>query len=367
LEGAMAENINKINKRKFVRLERFLPVRFKILSMGHKTELVTKVFSAIGKNIGEEGIFIETIKPENKLWPVLSSENRWLLEIDLPPSAIMLKIAARLAWSRDLRKKKEIGLEFIELSNDQRKAIRSYISDGLKSRQREIKWETKFPFRIERFFYKKLLKGIMPSFARLTKPLVIAGINLWVRKVHGLDNIPKDKGSILVANHCSYCDFLMISAFIRKWIYFLATRKLSRHPIMKYFMYYNYVLFVDRDSPGVSYFKQVIDVLKKGNIAVFFPEGTRSLTGRIQRPKLGFVKLAIVAQVPIVPVCFKGTFEVLPKHKAIPRFKKADIFIGKPIYLKQYYKRYLPKDELQAIADNIMEKIGSMVVYSRVD
>ncbi|MCX5704373.1 MAG: lysophospholipid acyltransferase family protein [Candidatus Omnitrophica bacterium] len=221
--------------------------------------------------------------------------------------------------------------------------------------------------KIEKFLYKRLFKKIMPLFARLTKPMVIAGINLWVRRVHGLENIPKNKGCLLVANHCSYCDFLMVSAFMGKWIYFLATKKLSYHLIMKYFMYYNHILFINRDSPGVGYFKQVIELLKNRNVVVFFPEGRRSLTGKIQNPKLGFVKLAIVAKVPIIPVGFKGTFAILPRHKAIPRFKRADIIIGKPIMLSEYYDKKIEKDTLQDIADGIMERIGSMISYSRLN
>lgn len=354
-----------MERRRFLRIDKEIPVKLKILSEPKEKLLPLKVYKAVSKNIGKGGIFIETLESIDELLSVLNKE-KLLLEIELSPSATKIEAKVRITQKKKGKESLGLGLEFEDMASRDNNIIGVYLEDSLKIKKQYAEWR-KSPFlKIENFFYQGILKKLMFPFAKLTKPLVIAGINLWVRKIFGLDNIPKEEGCILVANHTSYCDFLMISAFMKKWIYFLATRKLSYHPLMKYFMHYNEIIYIDRDNPGVGYLKKVIDILKQGNILVFFPEGTRSITGKIQKPKLGFVKLAIVAKVPIVPVGFKGTFEILPKHKKVPRLKRTDIFIGKPIALNEYYGKRVNKEVLQNIANDIMNKIGSLIRYEKV-
>lgn len=223
--------------------------------------------------------------------------------------------------------------------------------------------------KIEALFYNivfksRVFKKFMPSFAKATRPLGRFIVGLWISKIYNPENIPEKGGYLLISNHSSYFDFFIISALLwRKHLYFLATRKLSRHIILKYFMYYSKVIYIDRDFPGVEYFKRIIKLLKEGNVIVLFPEGTRTLTGRIQKPKLGFVKLAITAQVPIVPIGIRGTYEILPRHKKFLRFKRCTVFVGKPVVLCEYYRQRSNKEALEKIANDIMDKIGSLIKY----
>jgi len=350
-----------------LRIDKELPVELKISSDSKKLSLPLKISKAIVKNIGNGGAFIEILEFSKELiW--LLNKGRLFLEIELSPSATIVQARVKLAWKKENKSTLSLGLEFEDISFEDRQLLYAFIEDSFKTKSLYVKWRRNPLLKLENLLYERAIKKVMPSFAKLTRILVGEGIRLWIRKIHGLNNIPEKGGCIFVANHASYCDFLMVSAFMRtmrKRIYFLATKKLSYHPIMKYFMYYNEIIYIDRDEPGVGYFKRVVDVLKRGNVVVFFPEGTRSITGKIQKPKSGFIKLAIVAKVPIIPVAFKGTFQILPKHSGVPKLKKADIFIGRPIQLEKYYKKHLGREEIQGIADNIMDEIGSMVNYSR--
>jgi 1-acyl-sn-glycerol-3-phosphate acyltransferase len=89
-------------------------------------------------------------------------------------------------------------------------------------------------------------------------------------------------------------------------------------------------------------------------------------------PKPGFVKLAMRANVPIIPVAMKGTYEILPPHGHIPRFKKCRIVIGKKMYVSPenpefsdiFFRRKgerkfgnLTDEEMQEIAVRLMNKI----------
>jgi len=204
-----------------------------------------------------------------------------------------------------------------------------------------------------------LMVGI---FYRLTKPILRAILHLfWIKEVEGIENVPRSDSAIIAVNHCSYLDFFIISAAIRRRLYFLAAQELHRVSFLRWFMRYNERIYLDRERPGVRSFREVVKTLQRKKLAVLFPEGTRSEDGKIHRGKLGFVKLAIVAKVPIIPVGISGTFNVLPRNVPFPRFSRScEVHIGEPILLNEYFERKISKNALQEIADDIMGKISKL-------
>nr|AEI30525.1 1-acyl-sn-glycerol-3-phosphate acyltransferase [uncultured microorganism] len=135
----------------------------------------------------------------------------------------------------------------------------------------------------------------------------------------------------------------------------------------------NILIYIDTERPGFSYFREVIYSLKQGRIIVIYPEGRRSRVGKMIEPKIGFVKLAMITGTPIVPIGMKGTFDILPPHKKIPRFHKCEMFVGDPIninkrshsfkdiFLKEKNAKNLSDEGMKEIAIRIMDGIAKMV------
>ncbi|CAI7761959.1 unnamed protein product [Closterium sp. NIES-54] len=69
---------------------------------------------------------------------------------------------------------------------------------------------------------------------------------------------------------------------------------------------------------------------------LIFPEGTRSITGSLQPFKSGVGLLAEQLDVPVVPVCVKGTFEALPKGRTIPLRRRVTVEFGRPLDVQEY-------------------------------
>lgn len=180
----------------------------------------------------------------------------------------------------------------------------------------------------------------------------------------------RSDSAIIAVNHCSYLDFFIISAAIRRRLYFLAAQELHRVSFLRWFMRYNERIYLDRERPGVKYFREVVRILQQKKLVVLFPEGTRSEDGRIHRGKLGFVKLAIVARIPIIPVGISGTFEVFPRGIPFPRFSRScKVHIGEVIFLDKHFGKKVSRNALQKITDDIMKKISKLskipVAFSR--
>ncbi|MDD3655549.1 MAG: lysophospholipid acyltransferase family protein [Atribacterota bacterium] len=182
----------------------------------------------------------------------------------------------------------------------------------------------------------------------------------WPLKIEGED-ISNYKGPyILAANHVSYLDPFILGIAVKKPIYFIAKKEVFDIPILGFILKRIGVIPVDRKNINPASIRKSIALLKKDQILGIFPEGTRSLDGRLLEFNSGLIKIALQTNVPIIPVGLSGTFEIYPPHAKFPAlFKKQYIYIhfGKPLYLdrnKRKEVKYI-KDSLLKIENKIRE------------
>ena len=198
----------------------------------------------------------------------------------------------------------------------------------------------------------------------ILKLTIIPLVKLWIKKINGVENIPKEKGFIIVPNHSSYMDHLIIGSifipYLNKKSHFLAKKEYFD----KFFerVWHNYLggIPLDRQTGSNKSLEIAIKLLKQNKIIGIYPEGTRTLTGKIQKAKTGVARLALLSKVPVLPIGLVGTFKILPKGKYMPRFRKATINIGKPMYFNQYYNKSITKKLLREITTKIMKEIAKL-------
>jgi 1-acyl-sn-glycerol-3-phosphate acyltransferase len=198
----------------------------------------------------------------------------------------------------------------------------------------------------------------------IARYLVSAMIKPFKRKVTGLENIPKDKTFILAINHSSYMDhFLILTTFVRaldKKVHFLAKKEHFDNAMTSSWHNWAGAVPIDRKAGGKKALRWAIAALKKGKIIAVYPEGTRTLNGKLQEGKTGIARLALAAKVPVLPIGIIGTFEILPKGKKIPCFKRAEMHIGKLMYFDKYYKKQDNYKTLRLITTKIMKEIAKL-------
>ena len=196
------------------------------------------------------------------------------------------------------------------------------------------------------------------------KRTILPIARLWIRKINGLENIPKKGAFIVAANHSSYMDhFGLVNIVVRhmnKKLHFLAKKEHFDNILQKIWHTYAEAIPVDRQKGGKEALKFAIKALKKGEIIGIYPEGTRSLTGKLQKAKTGVARLALEARVPVVPLGLIGTFEILPKGKYMPRFKRAIINIGRPMGFDKYSNKKINKRTLREVTNIVMKEIAKL-------
>jgi 1-acyl-sn-glycerol-3-phosphate acyltransferase len=150
--------------------------------------------------------------------------------------------------------------------------------------------------------------------------LYVVSNPLWRLRVSGRSKLPWRGPAVIVANHLSMLDILVLYGLFRpfKWI---SKAELFRVPIVGWNMWLNdYVRVWRGDRESVKkMMAHCREHLARGSPILLFPEGTRALDGRLQRFKDGAFRLAFEAQVPVYPAVMTGTYEAMPKHGLLMR------------------------------------------------
>ena len=151
-------------------------------------------------------------------------------------------------------------------------------------------------------------------------------------KVHGMENIRKGEKYILVANHSSLFDIVAIMSFYPGISWFGHERLLKVPLFGKILKMTDYVPFKEPNYRNTrKMIEQLVQKSKQQTVAIF-PEGTRTLSGRINTFYRGFIYLYRSREVEILPVTLNGFYDLKPKNRAYINFgSKLEIIIHKPI------------------------------------
>jgi 1-acyl-sn-glycerol-3-phosphate acyltransferase len=176
----------------------------------------------------------------------------------------------------------------------------------------------------------------------------------------GLEHIPAEGPAILVANHQSFLDdFLLPLVVPRRKVVFLAKADYFDKWYLRWFFKGANVIPVRRESRSASEaaLQAGIQALREGKLIGIFPEGTRSPDGKLYRGKTGVARMALEAQVPVIPVAITGTFEAMPYHRKIPRIGRVEIRFGEPLRFDRHYDTPADRFVLRSVTDEIMYEI----------
>lgn len=156
----------------------------------------------------------------------------------------------------------------------------------------------------------------------------------WKVKWEGLDNIDPTKAAVLVSNHQSYWDIMLLYGLYKpfKWV---SKEEIFKVPFIGWNMELNQYVKIARGD--LSSIKEMMATcknwLKKGATIMIFPEGTRSPDGEIIEFRDGPFKMASDCNVPVIPIVVDGTHRIMPKNANEINFKgELTVRILPPLY-----------------------------------
>ena len=177
---------------------------------------------------------------------------------------------------------------------------------------------------------------------------------LWRFRKGGTDFIPKKGGVIIASNHAAYVDPPFVGAASPRELSYLAKSELFNNGLFGWLIRKYNAFPITRGSFDRKGMSQAMELLKERKAVLLFPEGTRSGDGNPREPKLGVGKIALEANVPIVPAYIGNSKDLL---LTFLKRKKLVILFGSPI-LKSWLDK-IPKDKegYRRIGQEIMCRI----------
>lgn len=176
---------------------------------------------------------------------------------------------------------------------------------------------------------RSFLKRIWYDTLRVTSRL--AGVCFFRIRVYGRENWPTEGGGLVCPNHQSFLDPLLVGLTCDRRLNFLARGTLFKFLPLRMLISSLDAIPVDREGSGLAGLKETLKRLKRGEMVLIFPEGTRTRDGELQPLKGGFIPMARRGGVPIVPVAIDGAFDAWPRTAKLPRRSVIHIRIAPPI------------------------------------
>ena len=208
---------------------------------------------------------------------------------------------------------------------------------------------------------KRIILG--PALRALFRP--------WVR---GVERVPDTGGAILASNHLSFSDSFFLPLVVPRRVTFLAksdyfTGRGIKGRLTAVFFRGAGQVPVDRSGGQAAdaALETGLRVLRSGGLLGIYPEGTRSPDGRLYRGKTGVARLALEAQVPVLPVVMVGTDRVQPIGRVIPKIARVGVVIGKPLDFSRYEGMHEDRFILRSVTDEIMYELMELSGQEYVD
>ncbi|HYZ15889.1 MAG TPA: lysophospholipid acyltransferase family protein [Candidatus Acidoferrum sp.] len=169
-------------------------------------------------------------------------------------------------------------------------------------------------------------------------------------RVIGAENVPRDGGLIVAANHISNLDPPVLGSALPRPVSYMAKKELFAMPFLGWLIRRLNAFSVDRQAGGTAALRASLRMLKEGACVGVFPEGGRNVTGD-NAIKGGVAFLAASSGVPIIPTAIVGTRRLRFRHPIT-------VIFGEPMRVTR--NRQAEGDDLEKWAAEIMQRIRTL-------
>ncbi|MZP28140.1 1-acylglycerol-3-phosphate O-acyltransferase [Heliobacterium undosum] len=176
-------------------------------------------------------------------------------------------------------------------------------------------------------------------------------------RISGLENVPLDGPLIVVSNHVSNWDPVILACALPRQLHFMAKAELFKIPVLSYVMTVCGAYAVDRGKSGRQALKKSLDILEQDKVICIFPEGTRSKTGETGEAKAGTAMIAAKSRAYILPVGLHNSGNVFSGGW----FRPFSVSIGRPFRIETAEGERLSSQRLHDLSDGMMEEIAGLV------
>jgi 1-acyl-sn-glycerol-3-phosphate acyltransferase len=211
--------------------------------------------------------------------------------------------------------------------------------------------------RVQRSLAKRLWYNFLRVLCRML------GVLLFAVRCEGRRHIPASGGVLVVSNHQSHFDPILVGLACNRRMNYLARETLFGFPPFRWLIHSLDAIPIDREGLGMAGLKETLRRLKREEMVLIFPEGTRTRDGRVAPLKPGFSVLVKRTGVPLLPVAIEGAFQAWPRWQMFPRLGVIQVQFGQPISPEEA-ARYDDR-ELVAVVQQRIEECHALACRRR--
>ncbi|HOY67776.1 MAG TPA: 1-acylglycerol-3-phosphate O-acyltransferase [Candidatus Ozemobacteraceae bacterium] len=201
------------------------------------------------------------------------------------------------------------------------------------------------------------------TFYRFVKNIchfILTVYNRWT--IEGLEHMPAKPPYLVVANHASVLDGLILGSALPHPVYIMVKKEAFDNPIIGWFLRKSLAFPVDRAKPDPTSIKTCLRVLADGKVLGIFPEGTRNPRGLIRPFKPGAIKFAVRQKVPVLPAYIANNHLLNPPGSPVPRPVTIKVGFGEPIDVPGMLEQGHTEQEIQDLVYERVCEIGSRLM-----
>ena len=172
----------------------------------------------------------------------------------------------------------------------------------------------------------------------------------WRFQIKGTHHIPQKGPAIVASNHRSYADPPLVGIAIPRVVHILAKKELFHFKPFGWFISRLNAHPINRSS-GIGALRVAQDILEEGGVVILFPEGRRSKTDVLQKPKHGVGMLALKTKVPVIPAYIHNSGHLF-------QFKRVSVTYGPPIDPHKFHSYESLTVEVMSRIQKMKNQIG---------
>jgi 1-acyl-sn-glycerol-3-phosphate acyltransferase len=183
---------------------------------------------------------------------------------------------------------------------------------------------------------------------------------LFRLRIEGRGYEPAKGPFIVAANHASAIDPPIVGMALKHKATYMAKHELLQAPVLGPLLRSIGVFPVRRGEPDRKAIRRSLEILESGGVLVMFPEGTRSIDGRLRAPEPGAAMIALRTGAPVMPVAVINSHRILPKGARRPKMQQVTVRMGPPLAVPKVDGR-LDHETLEEWGTHIIEAIERLL------
>lgn len=171
-------------------------------------------------------------------------------------------------------------------------------------------------------------------------------------KTYDIKNVPKTGGVMLVCNHQSNLDPIVVAVHLRRPVSYMAKKELFDKPGLGWLCRALNGFPVERGTADIAALRQAIRRLEEGYALNLYPEGTRTQDGQIGTLQKGISLILRKSDCPVIPVAIDGSFQAWPGGRKLFASHPIHVLYGKPMSFKG-----MDADEILRVLDQTLREL----------